>query len=467
MPSDYEPELNAELAKYRKEASLKGFRKGKTPESVLRKMFGKSILADLLNKKLNEAVEEFVRQNNLTLIGGPIPFEENEHIELDLREMQEYTFRFEMGVGSDFEVKGYGPDHSYERFEVEITESMIDDELKNLQEMDARAEEVEEGFAENDHIYFQAVELEGDAQREGGAEASFSVLVSVINDEALRAQVLSAQKGDTVRFNIFTAFDVEEEKVLSDLLQVEPEAREQMNEQFEAVIEKVERMVPTPLNQELFDYAFGEGQVSSEAEARDLLRQNLERVFLRPANSLMYVDIRDRIMEETTFTLPENFLKKWLAYTDEELTEQAIEENIDSFLESTRWSLIRSKLADEMDIRVDGEELEEYFRNKIRGYFGNSPFVNHDFINGMVQRLMENEKSLRDAFDEIFTDKLFHGLAARVTITSKPVSKEAFNKHMEERAKSARPEQEESDAEIAEIETVDAGETGPETETAQ
>lgn len=467
-PSDYEPDFKAELAKYRKQASLKGFRKGKTPDSVLRKMFGKSVLADVLNKKLNTVIEEYIRQNDLNVLGGPVPADDNDRIELDTREMQEYTFRYEMGIAPEFEVKGAGAESTYRRYAVDVSDAMIDEELQKLRAEDERESEVEEGFLENDLLYFQIAELEGDAIRENGLNSHFAAQPIQIKDEALRAKVLAAKKGDTLRFNIFTAFDVEEEKILKDWLHTDPEHKGDVNEWFEAVIERAERNEPAPLDQAFFDFIFGEGKVSNEAEARELLRQDLEKMYLKPANSLMFIDIRDRIQEETSLALPENFLKKWLAYSDEEISEQEIEQRFESFINGTRWSLIRNKIARQLDISVEEEELVGFFRNRVRGYFGRTPYINEDFIDDMARRLMENEESLRSAYEDIFTDKIFHALAAQVSIEPVPVTKEEFENVLEERRKSLEPAQPPAaDTEMAEVETINSGETTPETETEQ
>ncbi len=430
-PSDYEPDFDAELGKYRKQAALKGFRKGKTPAAVLRKMFGKSVLADVLNNKLQRAIAEYVRQNNLDMLGGPIPSDENDEIAIDIREMKEYTFKFEIGVAPEFEIAGAGPESTYSRYAVDITDDMVEQELRYIREQNPREEAVEENFLDNDIIQFEVAELDGDAPRENGLTSSFEASPAQIIDEALRVQVMSAKKGDTLRVNMFNAFDVDEKVLFHNWLGLAEINRDDIGEWFQATILSATRAEPAELNQEFFDALFGPGKVSTEAEAQEQLRKDLEQMYLRPANSLMFVEIRERLLAENQFPLPEAFLKKWMAYNNEDMEAEAIEAGFDKFLEGLRWNLMRNKLADQLGVEVNDEELEEHFRRRVRGYFGANPYINEDFIADMARRLMEREEGVREAYDEIFTDKLFYAIAGQVNITPKPISKEAFDVEME------------------------------------
>ncbi len=438
-PSDYEPDFDAELQKYRKQSSLKGFRKGKTPPGVLRKMFGKSVLADILNKKLQQAIADYMRQNQLDMLGGPLQAEDNDQIELDIREMQDYTFRFEIGIAPKFEVSGAGPESEYSRFEVAVTDEMVTEEINHMREQHRRNIPVEEGFQEDDLIKFSVVEMEGDSRRIDGLESSFEAMVSQIKNEAVKSQVMAARKGDSLRINMFDTFVIDEQTLLRDWLVLSEEDRPGLNDWFEATIESATREELPSIDQEFLDSIFGPGRAQTEAEAREIMRQELTQMFLRPANSLMFVEIRERIIRENQIPMPEEFLKKWMAYNNEDMEPEAIEAGFEKFIEGLRWNLIRDKLADQLGVDVTDEELEEFFRRRVRGYFGASPYIDEDFIHNMAMRLMEREESVREAYDELFTDKLFHAVAAQVSIAPKPISKEDFDREMEAVRQRYRP----------------------------
>jgi trigger factor len=463
-PADYEGEYDAELSKYRKQAALKGFRKGKTPTSVLRKMFGKSILAEVLNKQLQDAISGYIRQHNLYMLGNPIPSEDNDAINLDARDLHQYAFKFEIGIAPDIEVRGAGPESTYERFAVVITDEMVTDQLNSLQERLSIPTDIETGFTDTDSLVLHADELLDEQPKEDGLNASFSVTLDQIYIDELRQQLLAAKVGDSFRINLKETFS-EYSDLLCRWLETTEEGLSAAGEWFNLKIEGATRNIPAELDQEFFDNAFGPGKVSNVEEAKENIRKSFEEIFLNPANSLMFVEIRDRILRETEFELPTDFLKKWMRYNDESLSPEKVEEGFDKFLGALRWSIIRNKLATELKVEVTDEELEAHFVNQVYGYFGSSPYVDHEFIHNMAHRLMQNEESVNQAYEEIFTDKLFMGVAGQVTVLPKPISREDFRLEMDKMQKQMHSEDDTPASELsAEVETIDAESDQPETE---
>ncbi len=455
-PADYEGEYDAELSKYRKQAALKGFRKGKTPTSVLRKMFGKSILAEVLNKQLQNAISGYIRQHNLYMLGNPIPSEDNDAINLDARDLHQYAFKFEIGIAPDIEVRGAGSESTYERFAVIITDEMITEQLDKLRDRLSTPVDIETGFTEMDSLVLHAEELLDEQPKEDGLSASFSVSTDQIYNEELCQQLLAAKVGDSFRVNIKEAFS-ESPDLLSRWLETTEEGLSAAGEWFNFKIEGATRNMPAELNQEFFDRAFGPGTVSDLDQAKESIRKSFEEMYLNPANSLMFVEMRDRILRETEFELPTDFLKKWMRYNDESLSPEKVEEGFDKFLGALRWSSIRNKLATDLKVEVTDEELEAHFVNQVYGYFGSSPYVDHEFIHNMAHRLMQNEDSVNQAYEEIFTDKLFTMVADQVNVSPKPISKEDFRLEMDKMQKQMRSEEDNPESELsAEVETIDA-----------
>jgi trigger factor len=466
-PSDYEAEYNTQLEKYRKEAAIKGFRKGKTPVSVVRKMFGKSVLADILNKKLQEAIPAYSRENDLDMLGGPIPSDENDTIALDSKELKEYSFIFEVGVAPSFDIQGTGPEAEYERLDVIVSENRINEHLEGLRKENSRKVRVDDNVNEDGEVRLNATELEGEAPRENGISTSFSVGIQQIKDEALRAQVLAAKTGDTLQIpNIFEAFHMPADRVLQELLQSHEEDTSKINPAFAAVVEELFSEEPAPLDEEFFAFAFGDDiAVSNEEDAKNLIKKDLEDYFAGSAQSLLRAQIRERITELNEFALPEGFPKKWLLYSNEELTEEEVEAQFDAIAKTFRWNVLKGRLAKQHEVNVSEQELQNYFMNKVRQMLGGYAGLGESFLQSMAQRLMEREESVMEAYDEIYVTKLLAAVAGQVSLVSKPVTEEELQQAVQAFNAKYKPlTEQEEDADLVEAEDVqpeseaDAGE---------
>ncbi|MCB0586072.1 MAG: trigger factor [Phaeodactylibacter sp.] len=424
---DYEPKFNSELSKYRKQAHMKGFRKGKTPVSVLKKMYGKSVLADVINEMLQKELYDYLNNEDMKILGQPLPADDQPPIDFELRELHDYTFKFDLGLAPEFEVEGVSPESTFGKIEVEVTDEMIDEELDAARKRHGERQFVEDEIRENDMVKLLAKELDGVEVKEDGVESEFSLLASAISDENAKKQLLNGKKGDTFRFDLF---ELEEDKdeayVRKYFLNLSDDDEREVGREYEVTVEEVSRIVPAELNQEFFDKFFGEGKVSSEEEAREQIREQIEKFYNGQSEALLFRDIQDKLMEINELPLPEDFLKRWMKATNEKLTDEVIEKEYGAFSKNLQWSLIRSKLVKRFDIQVGKEEVLETLKNRVRSYFGGvAPGMEH-IIDSTAARLMEDEKQVEQAYDEVLSDKLYEAIADEVNVEVNKASLEEF-----------------------------------------
>ncbi|GJM32158.1 MAG: trigger factor [Saprospiraceae bacterium] len=423
---DYEPKYVSELDKYRKQAQMKGFRKGKTPISVIKKMYGKAVLADVINELLQEELNNHLTNEKLDILGQPIPAETQEKIDFDLKDLQDYEFKFDLGLAPKFDIKGIDADDVYEFYKVNITDDMINEDLEAGLQRTGERINPEDDIQEKDFIRLEGTELENGQPKEDGLVKEISVLVERLNDK-LKADILSKKLGDRFVDNVFKLEkDTTESYVRKNLLQLEESDEREVNDEFDFEITEVSRVVPAELNQEFFDKFFGEGVVSSEAEAREKTKEHIQKHFDNQADALLFRDFQERLLEENVLEFPKEFLKRWMLVANENATAELIESEYDSFQKNLQWTLIRSKLIKEFDLDVKEEELREGFANQIMGYLGNSPYATHDLVQSMVERSMSDENSLRRMYDEMMTDKLHTVIKDKVTVNDKVIEVEAF-----------------------------------------
>ncbi len=428
---DYEPKYKSELDKYRQQSNMKGFRKGRTPMSMIRKMYGLPVLSEVVNDMLQRKLFDYLQEENIDILGQPLPSKDQELIDFDVKNLKDYTFKFDIGLSPEVEVEGVSEEATYQKYTVEVSDEMIDEEIERMRKQQGERIFSEEDIQEGDLLRLHVVELENGEPKEEGVENSFSILVDNIASETLKEEVLTGKQGDTLRFNIFELEkNADEAFVRKHLLELEEEDEREINPEFEATIEEVSRVEPAELDQAFFDNTFGEGEVSSEEEARAKIRENIVARFENQAGALLFRDIQEKLMEENELPLPDDFLKRWLKASNEEVPEEEIEKQYEGFAKNLTWTLIRNKLVKRFELEVGQQEITEYFKDRVRGYFGGQ--ADENLLNSMAMRLMEDRKQLESAYEDIITDKVAEAIEDHVTIEPNPITVEAFEEVMQQ-----------------------------------
>lgn len=440
--SDYEQKFNEELAKYRKQAHMKGFRKGKTPMSVVKKMYGKAVLGDVINQSLQGELLKFLQESDENMLGQPISSEEQEEVDFDWKTLDDYTFKFDLGMAPDFEVKGLDDDHTFTEYKVKITEEMIDEDLQNARNRMGERKEVEEDIQENDLVNLEIQELDADKNvKEEGLSSEFSLLVRDIDSDELRKEVLSKKKGDVVNIPLLgLEKNADAEFVKKNYLR-QPDFEGDIPAEFQAAIQDVSRVEPAEMTEEFFQQLFGDEDIKDEEAARAKIKEETEKFFKRQAEALLFRELQDHLMEQNELPLPHDFLKRWLLATNENLNEQQLEREYPLFADNLRWTLIKSKLAKKYDIEVKREEVRDIMKERVRGYFASSPYgSDENIVENMADRLMQDQKQVEQVQEEVLSDKIFEAVVPELTTEVKEISDEEFN----EIAKKAREEAEAS-----------------------
>jgi len=448
--AEVENKLKSELNKYKDKAQMKGFRKGKTPEGMLRKLYGKGLLADIVNNSLQSQLYEYITENKLEVLGQPIPSEDHPEIDLDPIQVSDYTFKFDVAVAPEFEIKGIDASDVYSKYKVEISDERVEEELIKARKRFGKRIVSESEIQEEDMVKLQIAELDGDAVKEDGLSNSFSLLLANAEDAA-KATLLSQKVGDTLHLNLFELEkDRDEDFVRRYFLGLDKEdEREIANPVFQVTIEEASRVEPAEMGEEFYNTYFGEGRVTTEEEAREAIRLDYGQYFDQQANALLFRDMQEKLLELNQLPLPEAFLKRWLLTSSENPNPEAIEKGFESFAKSLQWSLIRNKAARLFGIQVTEEDLQRYFANRVLSYFGGQ-LNDMNLINGMVDRLMQDEKQVDQAGEEVLLDKLQAAISAVVTVDPKPVAEEEFLEILRQAQAQAQAEQ--AEAEILEEE---------------
>ncbi len=434
---DYEPKFLEELKKYRQQASMKGFRKGKTPMSVLKKMYGNSVLSNIVYDILNTELDTFLKEEKLAILGQPIPSEDTPEVSIDVKSMEnDMVFKFDLGLAPQLEIQGFNKNKKFTRYvptvSDEVIQKDIDNALKQLGERSIVTEDIQEG----DSLKVTVKELDGKKVKEAGLTNQFTVLVEKLTKKA-KKQILSKKAGDTIHVNIFDLEDgLDEAAVKKYFLNIEDENAE-VGKDFELTIDEVTRITPMEFNEEFFNKYFGENAVADKKEAKEKFKEPLLNHYKNHSEALLFRDFQDHLMEKNEIELPEEFLRRWLLMSNEELTEEQLDAEFDAFKENLKWDVIKGKIVKENDIQITSEEIISNAQAKIMGYFGGTPLP-PDMMKDMTDRMLNDQNSLRQIQDEVVSNKLYDVLETKFSYNEKKVSTEKMDEIIEKAREKAQ-----------------------------
>ena len=403
-PADYVNKFENELKKYKNQAQIKGFRKGMTPISMIKKMYGKSVLSDVINEALQNGLYDYLDKEKLNYLGQPLPHkEDNTIVNLDVNDLKEYTFSFDLGLVQEVEVKGISESDTYDYYNVDIPDSIVDKEMLGIRRQHGNQIKATDMIESNDMVKLEAQELDGNEIKEDGWKTEFSILVEMIPDKEIQEAFLTKKVDDEIDFDIYKLEDKEREHIDKYLLKKTEDI--ETGDLFRAKIIEVSRVEPAELNQEFFD-KIGEN-ITDEAGFKAFVHQNIKNYYNDQATNFMNREIMDTLIESNEIELPEVFLKRYLKETNENVTEEQIETEFKAFAQNMRWSLMKAKIVKDFDLQVEDAEIRNKMTSSVVSYMYRFGQMDYNFIDSTVDKLMEDKEQVNKIYEEILVDKMF------------------------------------------------------------
>ncbi|MGQ1889637.1 trigger factor [Thermophagus sp. OGC60D27] len=435
---DYEPRVEKVLKDYRKKINMPGFRPGKVPASLVKKMYGKAILAEEVNKLVSENLSKYISENKLDILGEPLPSEK--HQPIDLENEEQFKFSFDMGLSPEIEVK-LSKREKLPYYVIEVTDDMLEGQKKNITGRFATAEKCEEAD-ENCLLKGNFVQLDKDGKElEDGIKTEDAVLsTTIIKEEKEKKKVLGAKVGDEIVLDPQKAFPNETE--LSYLLKISKEEAQNVKGNFSFKINEITKYVDPELNQELFDKIFGPGKVTNEEEFAAQVKQDLENTLKMESEYKFSVDARDKLMGKVDIKLPEEFLKRWLLASyqgkdEHPLTEEQVDKDMPGFLEDLKWQIIRNKLIKDNELKVEQDDVLNFAKKSARLQFMQYGLNNvpDEHIESYAMDMLNNEEQRRNFAEGAINDKVMEYIKGALKVETKEISREEFNKLLESKKK--------------------------------
>jgi trigger factor len=427
---DYEEKVETVLKDYRKKANIKGFRPGMVPIGLVRKMYGKAVQVDEINKLVTESIQKYLSDEKIEILGDPLPkLEENEKINFDTQE--DFKFSFELGLTPPIELK-LSKKNKVNFHEIIIDEKMKNDYLTNYTRRYGelkQAESIEDKDVVKGRI--EAVDGDGNPVAEGPLAEETSLGIDIIKDEDVKKQFIGRKVNETIDFDIKKAFPNDSE--VAGILKKKKEEVENINGNFRFTVNEISRFHPAEVGKELFDRIYGEGIVNNEEEFMKKIEEEIALNLKRESDYKLMIDIKALALEKTEFNLPEEFLKKWLLRVNENTTQEQIESEFDNFRKDLKWQLIRNKVARENEVKISEEELIREAENITRYQFQQYGlfYVTDEQLTNYAKETLKREDDAKRIADKILEEKVIAIMKELLKIENKSITVEDFNKLFE------------------------------------
>ena len=412
---DYAEAEKKELQRCKRTAEFKGFRKGMVPMSLIERVYGERVLGEVVNKVLSDAINNFVKENNIKMVGEALPSEDQPEIEW--KSGNDFTFKFDIATTSEvnFELSKDDKVKVYEtKVSAEAKKEMKDNLLRQFGSLTDAAQAGEDDFVIVDF-----------AQEGKTVEGSY-VGVKNVEGEA-KSKFLGAKVGDQFDVNVNEAFTNESDRAY--MLKVKKEELASLAPEFHVTVKEVKTFAPAEENQETYDKIFGENQVHNAEEFDKAVTARLEENYKQESDYKLSKDLREYLVKKADIKLPEEFLKRWLFnINDGKFSKEEIEKEAPAFFEDFRWQMVRGYIMQKFDLKIEEKDVHEaaqaYVAYQYASYgMGNVPEA---ILKDSVARVLQDENTSRRIVENVEATKVIEAVKGAVTLKAEKVSVEDF-----------------------------------------
>ncbi|SMO60621.1 trigger factor [Saccharicrinis carchari] len=429
---DYESRVDEVLKDYRKKANMPGFRPGKVPAGMIKKMYGNQVMADQVNKIVSEEVSKYLHESELDILGEPLPSESQESIDFETQD--NFQFNFDIALAPEFEVKLSKRD-KLPYYSIEVTDEMLEQQIKQATSRFATSEKAEEATEESlIKGDFVQLDQEGNSLEEGIQAEDVVVSAVSINSEEAKAKLVGAKVGDEIVLNPKGTFN--DAQQVSYMLKVSAEEAEQIDGDFKFTIKEINDYVPAEMNQELFDQVLGEGIVTSEGEFKAKIKEDLEKTLAYESEYKFLMDAKEKLMGKTEIALPEAFLKRWILtvnHDKEDINAETIDNDMPKYMEDLKWQLIKNNIIKANEIKIEENDVLEVAKKSAKMQFMQYGLSNipEEHLESYAKDMMKQEDQRRNMAETAVQEKVMAFVKEAVKLDEKTVNREEFNKLFE------------------------------------
>lgn len=428
--ADYKDDVEKTLKDYRKKASVPGFRPGQVPMGLIKRQVGPSVKMDAINKLVGQKVYDYIRENNIQMLGEPLPSEKQEPV--DLEKEAPYTFLFDIAVAPEFKIELNGK-NKIDYYRIQVDDKLIDDQVEMFASRMGSYQKVEV-FEGNDMLKGDLRELDENGNtKEGGLTVEAAVLMpSYIKEEGEKKKFDGAKLGDIITFNPRKAYasDVE----LSSFLKIEKEQVQEYEGDFSYQITEISCYQNHAVDQDLFDNVYGKDAVKDEKEFREKIAEGLKAQLEGESDYKFLLDVREYTEKKVgKLEFPDELLKRIMRKNNEDKDAEFVDKNYDESIKQLTWHLIKEQLVAAHGVKVLDDDIRDAARASARAQFAQYGMSNvpEEYVDNYVQELLKKKETVDAFVDRAVDVKLMEALKGTVKLNEIEISLDEFNKMLE------------------------------------
>ena len=432
--ADYQEAVEKSLKNYRKKAQVPGFRPGMVPMGMIKKQYGTAVKIDEVNKVLGEKLYAYIQENNIKMLGEPLPNQEKQ-VPQDFEKDDDLTFVFDIAVAPEFKAELTGKD-KIDYYTIAIDDKMIDDQVQMYASQGGEFVKADV-FSGNDTITGDMRELDesGNTKEGGIVTEGAMVMPAYIKAEDQKKLFDGAKPGDIITFNPKKAYPDNDAEVAA-LLKTEKDNVKDLNADFSYQITEIRHFQPAEVDQKLFDRVFGEGTVKDEKEFRQKISETIAPQLQQNSDYKFMLDVRKHMEKKVgKLEFPEALLKRVMLQNNKDKGADYVEKNFEGSIKELGWHMIKEQLVAANNIKVEEADLKAVAKEAIRAQFAQYGMSNvpDDVLENYAAEQLKKRENVDNFVDRAVDVKLMEALKKVVKLNEKSVTLEEFNKLMTEK----------------------------------
>ena len=429
--SDYKEKVEKSLKDYRKQANIPGFRKGMAPMGLIKKQYGEYLKLDAINKVVGEELYKYIKDNKINMLGEPLPSAKQEA--QDLEKEPPYTFYFDIAVAPEIKVELTSKD-KLPYYDIKVDDATVDKQVDIFASRTGQYVKAEE-YQKNDMLKGDLRELDEKGNtKEGGITLEAAVMMpEFIKVEDQRKLFDNAKLGDVIVFNPRKAYPDNDSEIAA-LLKIKREEVAQHEGDFSYQITEISRFEKAEVNQALFDQIYGEGEVKSLEEFRTKIAEGIKEQTVTDCDYKFLLDVRSYLEGKVgKLTFPDEILKRVMLLNNKERGEEFVEKNYEASIQQLTWHLIKEQLVEANKVKIEDKDVREAAKETARIQFAQYGMIQvpEEYVDNYVTEMFKKKENVDAFVDRAIDLKLIEALKKVVTLETKEVTLDEFNKIVE------------------------------------